>query len=136
VTISMLDNPSFETIVASCRRYDKVSAKKGVLNGGEIHYNATTEKVICSYPKCGKTGHTQAQCFLKKRDQKAAAFKRAGKSKGKEKHRDKKLNSGKQVHRSKSFTGCHCCGESDHRAFECPDREKGRGKGAKKKTLF
>jgi hypothetical protein len=66
VAISMLDNPSSETIEASCRRYDKVSAKKGVLNGGEIHYNATTKQVICSYPKCGKTGHTQAQCFLKK----------------------------------------------------------------------
>jgi hypothetical protein len=25
----------------------------GVLNGGEIHYNATTEQVICSYPKSG-----------------------------------------------------------------------------------
>jgi hypothetical protein len=88
------------------------------------------------YPKCGKTGHTQGQCFLKKRDQKAAAFKRAGKSKGKEKHGDKKLDSRKQVPGSKSFTGCHCCGDSDHRAFECPDREEGRGKGAQKKTRF
>ena len=50
VAISMLDNPSFETIVASCRRYDKVSKKKGVLNGGEIHFTATTEK-------SGKKGH-------------------------------------------------------------------------------
>jgi hypothetical protein len=46
------------------------------------------------------------------------------------------LDSEKQAPGSKSFR--HCSGESDHRAFECPDREEGRRKGAKKnfKTRF
>jgi hypothetical protein len=42
----MLDNPSFETIVANCRRYDKVSTKKGVLNGGEIHFLLPQQKKV------------------------------------------------------------------------------------------
>jgi hypothetical protein len=135
ISIALMNNPSYADVVRTCKRYDTAMDQMDNLRG-EVHFTSSSEKVVCSYPKCGKTGHTQAQCFLKKRDQKAAAFKRAGKSKGKEKHGDKKSDSGKQVPGSNSFTGCHCCGESDHRAFECPQRDEGRGKGAKKKTRF
>ena len=76
-----MDNPKYAGVVATCKRYDK-AIEKVAKNGGEIHCTATTtEKVVCTYPKCGKAVHTQAPCWMKKKDQKVAELKHVGKSK-------------------------------------------------------
>ena len=82
MTISLCDNPTYEEIVAMCKRYDKAKATKTAKeHGDQVHMNTDTDKVVCSYPKCGKTGHNQAQCWKKKKDQKTARLKRSGRAK-------------------------------------------------------
>ena len=133
ISIALMDNPTYAGVVATCKRYDK-AMEKVAKNGGEIHFTESTKKVVCSYHKCGKPGHTQAQCYLKKKDQKVAELKRAGKSKAKQ---DSKPSSGsQQAHdggkrgkQKKQYGGCFCCGSQDHRAAQCSDRVSNRDSG-------
>ena len=60
ISIALMDNPTYAGVVATCKRYDK-AMEKVAKNGGEIHFTESTKKVVCSYHKCGKPGHTQAQ---------------------------------------------------------------------------
>jgi hypothetical protein len=116
----------FAEVVATCKRYDKAMEKVSKMESSklEINFTSTTEKVVCSYPKCGKTGHTQTQCWKKRRDQKIAALKHEGRkfSKSHLPKKEKGDRKGKQAPGNKEYTGCHCCGEKDHRSSDCPDR--------------
>ena len=120
--IVMLPNYTFDTVSQACKRYDGAMEKinEARATTDEIHYNDGDNQVVCSYPKCGKTGHTQAQCYLKKRDQQAAKWKRAGKK------ISKQDNKGRQTPGLKSFKGCYCCGDMNHRADRCPQAENAR----------
>ena len=82
MTISLKINPTFEQIVAICKRYDKAMDLQRLNLASEIHMNTSSsrEKVVCSYPKCGKAGHTLAHCWKRKKDQNIAQLKRAGRS--------------------------------------------------------
>ena len=129
LTISLQENPTYNEIVAMCKRYDKVEEKqKSKETADQVHLNTETDQVVCSYPKCGKSGHTQAQCWKKKKDQKIAQLKRTGKSKSGSGNREKDKNKAKRSSRSDGYAGCHCCGDKAHRAFECPDRFKSTDK--------
>ena len=59
VNISLKGDLTYDDICTTCKRYDKAMdiQKKFVTN--EVHMN-TSEKVVCSYSKCGKVGHTAA----------------------------------------------------------------------------
>ena len=46
---------------------------------GEAH-TVSEKVVVCSYPKCGKKGHTAAQCWMRKKEQEKVKLKRAGRS--------------------------------------------------------
>ena len=96
LTISLQPDPTYDEIVGMCKRYDKVKEKQKSKDSTEqVHMNTETAKVVCSHNKCGKTGHTQAQCWTKKKDQKIAQLKRSGKSnsfhdnRGKEKQKER-----------------------------------------------
>jgi hypothetical protein len=78
INIALMSNPSYADVVQSCKRYDTAMEQLDNKTGGEIHFTASTEKVVCSYTKCGKPGHTQVQCYLKKKDQQIAELKRSG----------------------------------------------------------
>ena len=78
LTISLRANPTYDEIVGTCKRYDKAMEQQRLNVVGEAHLNTDTGKVVCSYPRCGKLGHTQANCWKKKKDQKTAQLKRAG----------------------------------------------------------
>ena len=123
LTISMAENKTFASVSAACKRWD--SSKKSLEKDKiEVHYNDGSEEkpleIVCSYPKCGKTGHTQAQCFKKKRDQKNAQFKRQGRSRAREDKNRGSPSKGGQAPGRKGFRGCFCCGKDDHRADRCP----------------
>ncbi len=67
MTISLREDMSFNDVVATCKRYDKAIDQQR-LNASieQVHMNTvtnTTDRVVCSYPKCGKSGHTQADCW-------------------------------------------------------------------------
>ena len=72
LTIFLRANPTYDEIVGTCKRYDKAMEQQRLNVVGEAHLNTDTGKVVCSYPKCGKSGHTQANCWKKKKDQKTA----------------------------------------------------------------
>ena len=86
--------------------------------------SSTTEKEVCSYPKCRKPGHLQAQCLKKRNDQLIAKLKR-----GREEQREKRFSRGSRREENKteekSNSGCYCCGSKDHRAYVRPDRADG-----------
>ena len=126
ISIALMNNPSYADVVQSCKRYDTAMEQIDKSSGGEIHFTASSEKVVCSYPKCGKIGHTEAQCFVKKRDQKQQRNQVA--TKGDAKVQEEELSSGEpdpsdDEEDSKSCH-CYCCGSSDHHAVSCPDRVK------------
>ena len=64
--ISLNVNPTYE------EKYDKALEQQRQNLGSEIH-----SLVAMKYPKCEKTGHRQAQCWSRKRDQNIAQLKRA-----------------------------------------------------------
>ena len=69
-------------VVATCKRYAKaMNLQRSTTSGEQVIYNTVTnpaDRVVCSYLKCGKGGHTQADCWKKKRDLQTAQLKRAG----------------------------------------------------------
>ena len=85
-------------------------------------HTVSEKVVVCSYPKCGKKGHTAAQCWMRKKEQEKAKLKRAGRS------RDFKRSPRESLRKASSRTPtrgrgpCYVCGSREHRAFECPDR--------------
>ena len=46
ISIALLDNPTFAGVVSTCRKYDK-AMERVTKTGGEIHFTASTEKVVC-----------------------------------------------------------------------------------------
>lgn len=139
VNIAMMDNPTIETITKTCKRYDSaVEKEKMLVNGGEVNMaNDKDEKLVCTYSKCGKAGHTQAKCWLKKKDQKIAQMKRAGKSESKGRKgggggRGGGKGDDRGGDRGRDFF-CFCCGDPTHRAFECPKRAKRKQDNVKDK---
>ena len=85
LTVSLSAYMTYDEVVATCRRYDNaMDLQRSITSGEQVHYNTVTnpaDRVVCSYPKCRKAGHTQADCWKKKRDQQTAQLKRAGRSK-------------------------------------------------------
>ena len=90
---------------------------------GEAHLYTVTGKVVCSYPRCGKSGHTLANCWKKKKDQKTAQLKRAGR---KVDHRSTQQGTPRRSSslRDNGSGGCFVCGSEEHRAFACPNRAR------------
>ena len=102
---------------------------------GEAHLNTDTGKVVCSYPRCGKSGHTRANCWKKKKDQKTAQFKRAGRNLD---HRSTQQGTPRRSSRlrDKGSGGCFVCGSEEHRAFACPYRARSSKKEKDRKITF
>ena len=73
---------------------------------------------MCSYLKCGKSGDTQANCWMRQKDQEIAQLKRLGKSRSS----GKSVKSPKYKAGSRKKGPCFVCGSTDHRAYACPDR--------------
>ena len=102
---------AYDEVVATCKRYDKaMDLQRSITSGEQVHYNTVTnpaDRVDCSYPKCRKAGHTQADCWKKKRDQQTAQLKIAGRSKSFRDETWKKAvnKSGKQRPGDSSYTG-------------------------------
>jgi hypothetical protein len=84
VTIAMIENPSYDLITRTCKRYDKAMDKTkkaeeeeiNLLNQAGFGKDKVKTDVICSYKSCGKKGHTQEQCWMKKKDRRVAQHKR------------------------------------------------------------
>ena len=104
---------------------------------GEAH-TVSEKVVVCSYPKCGKKGHTAVQCWMRKKEQENAKLKRAGRS------RDFKRRPRESPRKASSRTPTrgrgpsNVCGSIEHRAFECPDRadSQDREKRKSKENYF
>ena len=62
LTIFLRANPTYDEIVGTCKRYDKAVERHRLNVVGEAHLNIDTGKVVCSYPRCEKSGHTQVNC--------------------------------------------------------------------------
>ena len=134
MTIAMLENPSYEAITSTCKRYDKAMEKTNKLKsaaGEEVNMADDDKKTKCSYPKCGKIGHSQAQCWMKKKDQKVAQLKRSDRSEEKNGEKRKK-HKGKESRGGGGGGNCFVCGDPDHKAYECPKRAE--AKTGKRKT--
>ena len=117
LTISLRANPTYDEIVGTCKRYDKAMEQQRLNVVGEAHLNTDTGKVVCSYPRCGKSDHTQANCWKKKKDQKKTAqLKRAGR---KLDHRSTQQGTPRRSSRltDKGSGGCFVCGSEEHRAL-------------------
>jgi hypothetical protein len=145
VTIAMIENPSYDLITRTCKRYDKAMDKTkkaeqeeiNLMNQAGFGKDKQNDVMICSYKSCGKPGHTQDNCWVKKKDQRIAKNKRGDRKidrsarGGKRKDRDEdddgddddddddddrfKRNNQRNAH-------CYCCGGADHKSYECPDR--------------
>ena len=102
---------------------------------GEAHLNIDTGKVVCFYPRCGKLGHTQENCWKKKKDQKTAQLKRAGR---KVDHRNTQQGTARRSSRlrDKGSGGCFVCGSEEHRAFVCPNRVKSSKRRTERSRLM
>ena len=138
LTISLKDNPSYADIVSTCKRYDKAMEQQRInLVVGEAH--TVSEKVVCSYPRCGKPGHTAAHCWKRKRHQQIEQLKRAGRSGDPQKPRKESKNKFPKGRSERKGT-CFVCGIVGHRAFECPDRvesdKDGKKKSVRKSVTF
>lgn len=137
LSVALKDNVTFDSLVLSCRKYDK-AVEKVLKRNGEPAVLWTGEKkseeIVCSYPACGKTGHSSKECFKRIADQKAGKAKRANRSKEK----TVKVITG-QKPGSKDYTGCDKCGSKEHRAFDCSKKikvtlKKRKGKDQDKDT--
>ena len=141
LTISLGENLSYVEITRICKRYDKAMEKDKTMKaaaGDEVHMADDRKTVKCSYPKCGKPGHTQAKCWIKLKDQRISKMKRKDKSaeksggnrSGKRKDRGDD-DDDKDDWRPPGKVHCFCCGESGHKSFECSKRVEPKG-GTKK----
>ena len=88
---------------------------------------------MCSYPRCGKAGHTASHCWNGKRHQQIEQLKRTGRSGDPQKSRIESKNMFPK-NRPERKGACFVCGTAGHGAFECPDRVE-TDKDSKKKTL-
>jgi hypothetical protein len=121
VSIALLKDPTYDDITQICKRYDKAVGKPADRKVEDEVHMADEKAIVCSYPKCGKRGHTQAQCFKKKKDQRIAKMKRKDRSDSK----STQSGGGKKPRsddRQRGAVHCFCCGDTDHKSFECPDR--------------
>ncbi len=117
---------TFIDMITICRRYDQA---KGVPKEGtdEVNMNSTAdENEVCSYPKCGKRGHSQKSCWKKKRDLKIAKLRRQGKSRGARNRSESRRDNNEK----KKSDGCYVCGDTRHRAYKCKFRAQVRSDSA------
>ena len=70
--ISLRPNPIYAEIVGTCKKYDKATEQQRVNSVIGEEHTVSEKIVLCSYPKCGKQGHTAAQCLLRKKEQDGA----------------------------------------------------------------
>ena len=93
---------------------------------------------MCSYPKCGKKGHSAAHCWIKKKDQEKAQLKRAGRSRDPKKTQREPLRKSTLQNYPRRRGPCYVSGAEGHRAFECTERAdlKGNKKSAKKSVTL
>ena len=120
---------TFIDMITICRRYDQA---KGVPKEGtdEVNMNSTAdENEVCSYPKCGKRGHSQKSCWKKKRDLKIAKLRRQGKSRGARNRSESRRDNNEK----KKSDGCYVCGDTRHRAYKCKFRAQVRSALPKEK---
>ena len=57
LTIFLCSNATYDEIVGTCKRYDKAVKQQRLNVVGDAHLNTDTGKVVCSYPRCGKSGY-------------------------------------------------------------------------------
>ena len=62
LSISLRANPTYDEIVGTCKMYDKAVEQHRLNVVGKAYLNTDTGKVVFSYPRCGKSGHNQANC--------------------------------------------------------------------------
>ena len=91
--------------------------------------------VVCSYPECGKKGHSAAHCWIKKKDQEKAQLGRCRDPK--KTQREPLRKSTPQIYPRRRGPCC-VCGAEGHRAFECTERAdlKDNKKSAKKSVTL
>ena len=78
LSVALKDNLTYDTLVLSCKKYDKALEKKTKKNGENAVLwtgEKTAKEIVCSYPSCGKPGHSSKDCYTKKADQKAGKLK-------------------------------------------------------------
>eukprot|EP00602_Paraphysomonas_sp_CaronLab_P006064 CAMPEP_0185018740 /NCGR_PEP_ID=MMETSP1103-20130426/1413_1 /TAXON_ID=36769 /ORGANISM="Paraphysomonas bandaiensis, Strain Caron Lab Isolate" /LENGTH=260 /DNA_ID=CAMNT_0027548693 /DNA_START=77 /DNA_END=855 /DNA_ORIENTATION=- len=66
---------SFNEMITICRRFDQAKGLPQESSAPEVHWNSSDQEVTCSYSKCGKRGHTQKNCWMKKKDLKISQMK-------------------------------------------------------------
>ena len=65
-----------------------------------------------SYPKCGKKGHTAAQCWMRKREQEKAKLKRAGRSRDFMRSSRESSRKAPSLAPTRRRSPCYVCGSS------------------------
>ena len=114
---------SFNEMITICRRFDQAKGLPQESSAPEVHWNSSDQEVTCSYSKCGKRGHTQKNCWMKKKDLKISQMKRNGKNKHRREQSESKRSKSKN---GADDDGCFVCGVSGHRAHECRHRAQVR----------
>ena len=115
-------DPTYAEIVTTCKRYDKAMEQQRVnFVVGEAH-RVSEKAVVCSYPKCGKKGHSAAHCWIKKKGQEKAQLKRTGRSRNPKKTQREPLRKSTPQKYPRRRGPCYVCGAEGHRAFECTER--------------
>ena len=134
----MKADPTYAEIVTTCKRYDKAMEQQRVnFVVGEAH-RVSEKAVVCSYPKCGKKGHSAAHCWIKKKGQEKAQLKRTGRSRNPKKTQREPLRKSTPQKYPRRRGPCYVCGAEGHRAFECTERAdlKGNKKSANKSVTL
>jgi hypothetical protein len=117
IPIAMQDNPTYDEIVETCKRYDRAIGLRDELQ--TVHYTTEkqTEKQVTKCSHCGKGGHIAKVCYKKLAEQRKAKAKRTLRSN--EKDRNRGGGTGQQRPGSTSYSGCFNCGSSKHLERDC-----------------
>ena len=104
----------------------------------EKAHTVSEKAVLCSYPKCGKKGHSAAHCWIKKKDQEKAQLKHAGRSRDPKKTQREPLRKSTPQKYPRRRGPCYVCGAEGYRTFECTERAdlKDNKKSAKKSVTL
>ena len=125
--VTLIPNATWELVTGACKAYDSAQEQIKKRAGESVHLTMEerSQQIVCSH--CGKPGHTQDKCFLKRKKQQTQRLKTAGRRQAREK------GQGRQIPGDASYDGCHDCGSMDHLSKKCPQKKAKKPHGSSRK---